>query len=132
MITTLKAIALWLLILGFAVANGGLREVFLLPALPRYLAFTVSGILLIACVLGVAVLFIPWLGTLNSFEYLFVGMLWLALTLGFEFSFGLLVRGESLSSLFEAYRFKDGNIWPLVLVAVVMAPLVGAIARRLL
>lgn len=126
----LKTFSLWLLILGLAIANGGLREAVLLQVLPRPAAFTVSGFLLIACVFVVAAVFIPWLGTLGAWAYARVGLLWLGLTVAFEFAFGVLVRGETLSSLLEAYKFKDGNIWPLVLLAVVVAPLVAARLRR--
>lgn len=128
--TTLKALILWLLILGLAVANGGLREAVLLQALPRHVAFTLSGLLLIACVLGVTILFAPWLGRLSVAAYVYIGLLWLVLTLAFEVCFGMLVRGEGFFSLLEAYKFKDGNIWPLVLLAVTIAPLVGATLRR--
>jgi hypothetical protein len=127
----LKAFGLWLLILAFAVANGGLREGVLLKAFPRNLAFTLSGLLLIACILAIAVLSIRWLGTLAASHYLLVGLFWLALTVSFEFGFGFLLRGESFSSLLEAYKFKGGNIWPLVLAAVAIAPLAAAYARGL-
>jgi hypothetical protein len=126
-----KALALWLLILAGAVVNGGLREVVLLKMLPRSTAFTVSGLLLIACVLIVALLFIKWLGQLSFARYAAVGLLWLLLTLAFEFGFGLLARGESLASLLEAYRIRDGNIWPIVLAVVAVAPDFAAYVRGL-
>jgi hypothetical protein len=50
-----------------------------------------------------------------------IGLGWLALTLIFEFSFGLW-QGKSLQVLLEAYTFKDGNIWPVILVVTVLAP----------
>lgn len=62
---------------------------------------------------------------------LLVGILWLALTVGFESSFGL-ARGRSLSSLLDAYRFKEGNIWPVVLLSISLAPAIGAFFRGLL
>ena len=127
----LKVLGLWFLILGLAVANGGLRETLLFEVLPRSAAFTMSGLLLIVCVLGVATLFVPWLGMLSVSDYALIGLFWLALTLVFEFSFGLLIRGESWSAVLEAYKFKGGNIWPLVLISVAVAPWVGARIRHL-
>ena len=59
-------------------------------------------------------------------------MLWLCLTLTFEFSFGRFVQHETWSTLFEAYTFKDGNLWPLVLVVTALAPLLAARVRGLL
>jgi hypothetical protein len=127
----LKALGLWLLILVLAIVNGGFREAVLLKMLPRSAAFTASGLLLIAYVLTVALLSIKWLGQRSLAQYAGVGLLWLFLTLAFEFGFGLLVRGESLASLLEAYRFREGNIWPIVLVAVAAAPAFAAYVRGL-
>lgn len=127
----LKALGLWLFILVLAIVNGALREAVLLQLLPRSAAFTLSGLLLMGCVLTVALLSIQWLGRLRLAQYAGVGLLWLVLTLAFEFGFGLLVRGESLASLLDAYRFRDGNIWPLVLVVVATAPALAAQVRGL-
>ena len=127
----LKALGLWLFILVLAIVNGAFREAVLLKVLPRSAAFTASGLLLIACVLNFALLLIKWLGRLSFAHYAGVGLLWLSLTLAFEFGVGLLVRGESLASLLEAYRFREGNIWPLVLVAVAAAPAFAARVRGL-
>ena len=58
------------------------------------------------------------------------GLGWLALTLGFEFSFGLL-RGRTLDEILAAYRFEGGNLWALVLLVTACAPwLVGWLRRR--
>jgi hypothetical protein len=129
-VPALKAFAIWLLILVFAIANGGLREAVFLKAFARDTAFTLSGLMLIACILAIAMLTIPWLGGLTYPQYALTGLLWLLLTLAFEFGFGLLVRRETLDSLLEAYRFKDGNIWPVVLLVVALAPTIAALVRR--
>jgi hypothetical protein len=127
----IKSFAIWLLILLLAVANGALREGLLLRLLPRTPAYTLSGITLIAAVLIAAVVLIGWLGRLSLAQYLLVGAMWLVLTLVFEFSFGLL-RGQDPAQVLQAYQFKDGNIWPLVLLAVAIAPATAAWVRGLL
>lgn len=124
---TLKATALWLVILVCAVLNGALREALLLPALGKPIALLLSGILLCLVIFAVSLLLLPRLGRLGGSQCLGVGALWLCLTLAFEFGFGRLVQQQSWQQLFEAYTFKDGNIWPLVLVAMLVAPLA---ARR--
>jgi hypothetical protein len=43
------------------------------------------------------------------------------LTLAFELSFGLF-QGKSWPVLLEAYTFKDGNVWPIVLLITAVAP----------
>jgi len=126
---TLKAIAVWLLILACAVLNGGLREAWLVPALGTPAALVLSGVLLSIVILAVSLLLVPRLGRLATGQCLYVGLLWLCLTLAFEFGFGRLVQHQSWQRLLEAYTFKDGNVWPVVLVVVFLAPLLAVRGR---
>jgi hypothetical protein len=51
-----------------------------------------------------------------------VGAFWLALTLVFEFGFGRFVQGKPWSDLLDAYTFARGNLWPLVLLVILLSP----------
>jgi hypothetical protein len=124
--TLLKAVAIWLLILILAVLNGGLRETVLVPALGKPAALVLSGVLLGACIVIVALVLVPRFGRLRTAQALQLGLLWLVLTLVFEFGFGHWVQGHRWSELLEAYNFKDGNLWPLVLVVLFFAPLLAS------
>jgi hypothetical protein len=124
-----KAFGVWLLILLCAVLNGALRERVLLRQLGTPVALGVSGVLLSLCIVVVAFVALPRLGVGGRAQALYVGALWLALTLAFEFGFGRLVQGRSWNELLEAYTFRDGNIWPLVLVVTFVAPLVAVWSR---
>lgn len=119
----LKAAAIWLLILVLAVLNGGFREAVLLPSVSKPLAFLLSGILLSVCIVVVSLVFVPRVGRLSTAQSLNLGLLWVVLTLMFEFSFGRLIQGRPWSELLQAYTFKDGNIWLLVLIVTFFAPL---------
>jgi hypothetical protein len=120
--STLKAIAVWALILPLAIMNGAFREAVLLPGLGNPWAQMLSGLLLSACIIAVAAVFVPRIVRGGAPQPHLVGILWLALTLVFEFGFGRLVAGRSWTELFAAYTFADGNIWPLVLVVTATAP----------
>jgi hypothetical protein len=126
---TLKATAVWLVILVCAVLNGGLREALLVPSLGEPIALVVSGVLLSVAIVAVSLLLVPRLGRLSTSQCLYVGLLWLCLTLIFEFGFGRLVQHQSWQQLVEAYTFKDGNTWPVVLVVVFVAPLLAVRVR---
>lgn len=126
-----KAFALWFAILILAMLNGALREKALIPALGSPGAFAVSGIILSACIFTVAFIAAPWYGRLSTAHWLLVGAFWVVLTLVFEFGFGRLVQNKPWPELFEAYRFKGGNIWPLVLIATLLSPLLAGKWRRL-
>jgi hypothetical protein len=60
-----------------------------------------------------------------------IGMLWLALTLAFEFLVGHYVFRKPWTELIQDYDITRGRIWPLVLVMVLFAPLWTARIRRL-
>ena len=123
-----RALAVWAAILALAVANGGLREAVLIPRLGTVAGQAFSGVLLSVLVLAVAYLALPWLRARGAGQLWGVGLGWLALTLVFEFSFGLL-RGRTLAELLAAYRFEGGNLWPVVLAVTALAPWLAARLR---
>lgn len=123
-----KALMAWVWILVLAIANGGLREAVLIPNLGQTLGFLLSGLLLSCLIVLVAYLTAPWIGARSARAQSLVGLGWLSATLVFEFSFGLL-QGMPLADILEAYTFKDGNIWPLVLAVTASAPWVAAKLR---
>jgi len=124
----LKSLAVWAGILILAVANGALREKILIPRLGAFAGLASSGLLLSVLILAVAYVSLPWLGTRRPVHLLGVGVGWLVLTLVFEVSFGLW-QGKSWPVLLEAYTFRGGNLWPIVLVVTLIAPHVAAKLR---
>jgi len=130
LITIAKSVAIWLVILVLAILNGVFRETVLLPNLSTRIAFVVSGILLSLLIVIVALAFSRWLVLTTPSRCFRIGALWLTLTLVFEFGFGLFVQDKALSELLDAYTFKDANIWPVVLLVTLFAPLLAGRIRR--
>lgn len=127
-----KALLLWGAILVIAISNGLLREKALIPVMGSFAGLIASGIILSACIVLVAYLAAPWYGRLDSFQYWALGLFWLFLTLLFEFGFGRFVEHKDWTELFEAYTFKGGNMWPMVLVVTLVSPWFAARIRGLL
>lgn len=127
-IIAFKALVIWAGILALAVLNGALREAVLIPKLGTAAGNVLSGVLLSVLIFVVAYLSLPWIGARRFAEFLGIGLGWLALTLVFEFSFGLW-QGKSWQVMLEAYTFKSGNIWPVVLVVTALAPYLAATLR---
>ena len=127
-VIALKALVIWASILVLAVANGALRESVLISGVGAPAALVLSGLLLSTLIIGVAYFSLPWLQISRPVQLWAVGLVWLALTLVFEFSFGLW-QGKSWPELLEAYTFKDGNIWPIVLATTALAPYIAARLR---
>lgn len=126
----LKALVVWLAILGLAFANAALREAVLVPWIGKVRGLTLSGVVLSAVVLVVAYFSLPWLGAIRARELLAVGLIWLALTLGFDLLLGM-AQGERLRQQLDAYLFKRGNLWPVVLLVTASAPYLAAKLRGL-
>jgi hypothetical protein len=124
----LKGIPVWCAILVLAFANAGLREVVLIPRFGSVRSLAASGLVLSALVLAIAYVSLPWLGAVGTRELLAIGLGWLALTLAFDILLGI-AQGERLRRQLDAYLFKRGNLWPLVLLVTASAPYLAAKLR---
>lgn len=123
-----KAIVVWLVILALAFANAALREMVLLPWIGRVRGLTLSGVILSALVLVVAYLALPWIGAVRGVELLAMGVGWLVLTLACDLALGA-IQGGGFRQQFDAYLFKRGNLWPVVLLVTASAPYLAAKLR---
>ena len=128
----LKALVLWIGILVLAILNGALREKALMPAMGTFGALIASGIVLSVCIGLVAFFAAPWYSPLPSSQYWLIGLFWLILTLLFEFSLGRFVQHKDWTELLQAYTFKGGNIWPVVLAVTLLSPWLAARLRGVL
>ena len=112
----------WFPMVLIAVANGALREAWLVPRLGEHAARQVSTLILIA-------LFAIYIGSVlhrwpiaSSAQAIAVGALWLFLTLAFEFALGRFVSGLSSEEIIEEYNLAAGRLWVLVPIWVAASP----------
>ncbi|MCC6472903.1 MAG: hypothetical protein IT514_04075 [Burkholderiales bacterium] len=120
----IHAAAAWFIILGLAFVNGALRQIWLVPSLGPACGTALSGLLLIVAVACVSWVLVRWRRPNGPACAWRVGAGWLAATLAFESGFGRLVQGRPWPEILSSYAFKDGNLWPLVLLAVLVSPYV--------
>jgi hypothetical protein len=73
---------------------------------------------------------IGWIHPTTAGQAGAVGVLWLALTLAFEFGFGHFVEHQTWTELLADYDVFGGRIWVLVLLTTTTAPYFAARARR--
>jgi hypothetical protein len=112
----------WFPMILIAVANGALREAWLVPRLGEHAARQVSTLLLVALLaIYVGIVTRTW-PILSAARAIAVGALWLALTLVFEFALGRFVSGLSWEQLFAEYNLAAGRLWALVPLWVAAAP----------
>ena len=127
---SLRVYALWAAIIPLAILNGIFRDKVLVRLLAPAPARTVSGVLLSAIILWYTYYAVRWLPVRGVLGYLGVGCLWLFLTVLFEFVFGFFVARKTPAEVFAPYQFRGGDIWVVVLLVVLLAPLVAAWLRR--
>ncbi len=128
MVLVFKAAAVWTLIVGLAFCNAALRELVLIPWFGKVRGLSASGVILALLVLLVACASVPWLGAARPSEWIAIGLGWCVLTIGFDLVLGS-IQGKPVRELLDAYLFKGGNLWPLVLVVTAGAPYLAAKLR---
>lgn len=126
-----RAAAVWIALVGVAIANGLLREHLLLPRLGEAVGQPLSGLLLSLAVLVAAGLSARWIGAGGTAGWLAVGLFWVALTLLFEVGFGHWLRGIGWAELRAMFDPRTGNLMSLVVLVTLLAPLLAARLRGL-
>ncbi len=116
-------IIMWFILVVIAVINGLVREKLVKPKTGDLIARQISCFTFILALLVATYVFLKAIN-LNSApsEYLYLGLLWTAMTLIFEFGFGHFIMGHPWSKLLEDYNLLKGRLWILVLIATALAP----------
>jgi hypothetical protein len=114
------------------VLHGIARAMFLAPAIGDFRARQVAVFTGSLLILVVAALFIRWIRPARAAEAVWVGIVWLVLTLAFEIAFGRLVAHASWSRIASDYNLFRGGLLPIGLLVLTAAPLVAARFRQVL
>lgn len=118
----LKYTIAWLPMVVIAIVNGAMREAGykkFLGELRAHQVSTVTGIALFGLYIWALSL---WWKIESPAQAVTIGLIWLVLTVAFEFGFGHFVMGHSWSRLLHDYNLLKGRLWVLVLLWVAIAP----------
>jgi hypothetical protein len=124
-----RALVVWFAMLVVASINGAFREAFLIPKLGDTPGRAISTLMLSAMVVLLTWLTIRWMAPPSPRAAWAIGVLWVALTLAFEFLAGHYLFGKPWSELTTDYNLARGRIWILVLIVTAIAPPVCAALR---
>ena len=119
------ALGLWFVAVVVAIGNGYLGNTIIAARLGEYGGHVYKTVVLVAVVFVLGWLYARqtqgagWVGAALG-----VGLLWLGLTIIFEFIFGHYVIGNPWGTLFADYRIWKGRLWSLVLLSELLAPLI--------
>lgn len=117
-----KILLIWFCIIPAAVLNGGFRNYILDKYLPTSVALALSGIILSGLILLITALLLPRARNLSKKDCIITGLIWMILTVCFEFYFGL-SSGAGWHELLQAYNPLSGNLWILVVLSTLFAPI---------
>lgn len=118
----LKYILAWIPMVLIAIVNGILRESWYgknLNELAAHQISSLTGIVLFGLYIWIVIRSWPPDSALQAFA---VGLVWLALTVAFEFIFGYFVAGHTWRRLFHDYNLLAGRVWVFILIWVTIAP----------
>lgn len=114
----------WFVMLLVSVANGAIRDFTYGKYLDELMAHqlsTLSSVVLLGIVIwGFGRLYPPASGR----QATLIGLLWMFLTVAFEFLFFHYLGGHSWSVLLANYNVLEGRVWVIVLAWIVIAPYV--------
>jgi len=125
----LRAIVIWLLLAVLAVATAGLRTGFITPRIGEGWGHIVGTVILCIVIFFVAWLSIGWIYPAGARDAQHIGILWVLMTLAFEFLAGHYVFGNSWEKLLADYNVVRGRIWVLVLITTYFAPRLALLLR---
>jgi hypothetical protein len=118
----LKYTTAWIPMVFIAITNGVLRQYVYGRWMKELSAHQVSSLTaVILFYLYTWILVKKW-PLESSRQAVAVGIIWLCLTVAFEFLFGHYVANHPLSRLIQDYDLLSGRLWTLVLLAVAAAP----------
>jgi hypothetical protein len=121
--------AVWVVIALAETVHGVLRNRFLVPVVGQHRAGQVGVIVGSLIILGVAWLFIRWIGARKTAQLLGVGGLWLILMLAFEVGLGRAL-GISWDRIASAYDLTQGGLMLIGMGVLFLAPLLAARLRQ--
>ncbi|MFP2997791.1 hypothetical protein ABN763_17900 [Spongiivirga sp. MCCC 1A20706] len=117
-----KYIIAWFPMIVIAIVNGLFREKFLASRFNELQAHQLStASMIILFGVYVWILIKIWFPT-SAKQAIMIGLIWLVLTVIFEFLFGHYVAGHSWNKLLDDYDIVKGRVWVLVLIWVCIAP----------
>lgn len=125
----IKAAGVWLLLVVAAILNAAFREMVFLPLLGIEAALPLSGISLSILIFFITLAVIPVFGKTSTASYVFIGLLWVCMTVAFEFVFGHWGTGKSWQDIFQVFNVMKGDLFVLVLFTSAVSPWVAARLR---
>lgn len=127
----LRALAVWVVLMGAEVVHGILRTIFLAPIVGDFRSRQIGVFTGSLIILAIVFLFIRWIGLWKRSSQIAVGFTWLVFTLVFEISLGRFVIGSSWERVGADFNVPRGGLLPIGLLILFLSPLIAARFRKI-
>jgi len=124
-LTAWRGFIVWIFIICAEFLHGIARVIFLQPIVGDFRARQITVFTGILLILAISYLFVDRFRAANNLQLLFVGLLWLGLTVIFEISLGRLMN-LSWERIFSDYDIQNGGLMPFGLLVLTLSPLIAA------
>lgn len=111
----------WIILAILALLNGWFRNQYK-KNLGELMAHQLSTIMFTGIVFFITYFFVKFSRISAISDLILTGIVWVILTIIFEFLFGHYVFKNSWSKLLADYNISKGRIWIIVLIALLLAP----------
>lgn len=120
-----RSLLLWLPLVAVGIGNGMLRELTYGKRLSELRAHQWSSVIGILFFLVASWVLFSVFGLASLDEAFRTGVIWVILTVGFEFVFGRFVSKHSWERMLQDYNILAGRLWLLVLLGIFTAPMIA-------
>ncbi len=118
----IRYVLAWVGMLVIAVTNGALRQTTFAKVMPELRAHQLSTLISSVLIgLFIWVVIRRWPPS-SGHQALLIGLVWLLLTVSFEFFMGLVLAHRSLAEVLHDYNLLEGRVWVLFLIWLTLAP----------
>lgn len=121
----LRSLAIWLVLICAEIVHGILRELFLVRLVGHFRSNQIGVFTGSAIIIAIAYLTIRWIGAKQTSDFLFLGAIWLVMTVAFEVLFGRFVIRLPWEELLEGYNIAEGGLMPFGLLVLLFSPLIA-------
>lgn len=121
----------WFLFMILAIINAGIRNGVYKSIVGDLTAHQISTLIFVIVIFVVTYLILRFSDlNLSGSQALLMGIIWVILTIGFEFVAGHYAFGNSWEKLLADYNILNGRIWSLVLLTEFITPLLSNFILR--
>ncbi len=126
----IRAFTVWLLIIFAESIHGTIRQLFLAPLVGDFPARRIAVFTGMILIFAITYFSIGWVNAPTKKSLLGIGLMWIILTVLFEFGLGIFVFNYSRERMFEDYNILRGGLMGFGLLFMFFAPLLAEKLRR--